>query len=103
MKKYIFHLNYKYSAKFLGIFDYQILLPLSIYAAILVILLYFLNLDFFVSFGTFIFFFLPPLLIFSIGINRQPTLSYFKALFRYAKNSKLYLFKNDCQNSQKKV
>lgn len=103
MKKYIFPLNYKYSAKFLGIIDYQVLLPLSVYAVIIIAILYIIKIDFFVCFGIFIFLFLPPFLILSIGVHNQPTLSYFRAVFRYYKNSKFYLFKNDCQTSQKNV
>ena len=40
MKKYIFPMNYTYSSKFLGILDYKTLLPLSIYASVLIFLLH---------------------------------------------------------------
>lgn len=93
MKKYIFPMNYTYSTKFLGILDYKTLLPLSIYAGILIFLLRLLQLDFFISFGIFIFLTLPPLLLFSLGINNQPAISYFRAIYYFSKNSKLYLFK----------
>lgn len=97
MQKYIFPLNYKYSSKFLGVFDYSTLLPLSIYAAILIGLFYLFKLDFFISFGLFIILVLPPFLLLSIGINNQPAISYVKAVYKFYKNSKLYLYKNDCQ------
>lgn len=103
MKKYIFPMNYTYSSKFLGILDYKTLLSLSIYAGILIFLLHLLNFDFFVSFGIFIFLTLPPLLLLSLGINNQPAISYFKAIYNFSKNSKFYLFKKDCQNSQKRL
>ena len=103
MKKYIFPMNYTYSSKFLGILDYKTLVPLSIYASVLIFLLHILKIDFFIAFGIFIFLTLPPLLLLSIGINNQPAISYFKAIYYFSKNSKLYLFKNDCQNSQKRL
>lgn len=103
MQKYIFPMNYKYSVKFLGILDYQTLLPLCIYASIILFILKFLALDFFLSFAIFIFLTIPPLLLFSIGINKQPALSYFKAIWNFSKKSKFYLFKKDCQNSQKRL
>jgi len=103
MKKYIFPMNYKYAPKLLGIFEYQILLPFAIYAGILLAILRIFQLDFFITFGIFIFLTIPPLLLFSIGINHQPATSYFLAIIRFSKKSKLYLFKNDCQNSQKRL
>lgn len=97
MQKYLFPLNYKYSSKFLGIIDYSTLLPISIYAAILIAILYLLKADFFISFAIFIILVLPPFLLLSLGINNQPTISYIKAVYKFYKNSKLYLYKNDCQ------
>ena len=63
MQKYIFPMNYKYSAKFLGIINYSTLLPLAIYANIIGIILYVLKIDFFLSFGIFIILVLPPFLL----------------------------------------
>ena len=97
MQKYIFPMNYKYSAKFLGIINYSTLLPLAIYANIIGIILYVLKIDFFLSFGIFIILVLPPFLLLSIGINNQPAISYVIAIYKFYKNSKLYLYKNDCQ------
>lgn len=97
MQKFIFPLNYKYSAKFLGIIEYKILLPLSIYTSFLIIILYLLKLDIFLSFGILAIFVIPPFLLLSIGINNQSPLSYILAVYKFNKNSKLYLYKNDCQ------
>ena len=97
MQIYIFPMNYKYSTKFLGIIDYSTLLPLSIYAALIIGLLYILKVDLFLAFGMFIMLVLPPLLILSIGIHNQPALSYIIAVYKFYKNSKLYLYKNHCQ------
>ena len=98
MKKFIFPLNYKYSAKFLGILDYSILLPLSLDAVVIVIIFYLLKLDFFIAFGLFIILVLPPFLLLSVGINNQPAISYVMSIYKFYKNSKLYLYKNHCQN-----
>lgn len=103
MKKYLFPFNYRYSSKFLGMIDYQTLLPLAIYAAVLGFLLHLFAIDFFLAFGIWIVLVLPPLLLLSIGINRQPAIPYLLAIFRFYQKNKLYLYKNDCQNSQKKV
>ena len=97
MQKYIFPMNYKYSAKFLGIITYSTLLPITIYATIVGIVLYLLKIDFFISFGIFIVLVLPPLLLLSMGVNNQPAISYVIAMYKFYKNSKLYLYKNDCQ------
>ena len=97
MNKYIFPLNYKYSSKFLGIIEYSTLLPISVYAAVLVAILYLLKIDFFISFGLIVVLVLPPLLLLSIGINNQPAISYVKSVYKFNKNSKLYLYKNNCK------
>ena len=95
MQKFIFPLNYKYSTKFLGIISYSILLPFSIYGALLITVFYIFKIDFFLSFGLFIILVLPPFLLLSVGINNQPALSYITAVYKFYKNSKLYLYKND--------
>ena len=97
MQKYIFPMNYKYSAKFLGIINYSTLLPLAIYGVIISIILYLLKIDFFMSFGIFIVLVLPPFLLLSMGVNNQSAISYVIAMYKFYKNSKLYLYKNDCQ------
>lgn len=99
MERYIFPMNYKFSAKFLGLIDYSTLLPFSIYAGSIIALLYFLKVDFFLSFGIVIILIIPPLLLLSIGINRQPAIPYVIAVYKFYKNNKFYLYKNDCQIS----
>ena len=97
MNKYIFPLNYKYSAKFLGIIEYSTLLPIVIYSAVLIFILYLFRIDFFISFCIFIVKVLPFLLLLSVGINNQSAISYVKAVYTFYKNSKLYLYKNNCK------
>lgn len=99
MEKFIFPMNYKFSAKFLGIIDYSTLLPFSIYTSIIIGLLYIFKIDFFLSFALVIILVVPPLLLLSIGINRQPAIPYILAVYKFHKKSKLYLYKNDCQIS----
>ena len=97
MNKFIFPLNYKYSSKFLGIIEYSTLLPISIYTVVIITRLYLLKIDFFISFGLVVIFALPPLLLLSIGINNQSAISYVKAVYKFNKNNKLYLYKNNCK------
>lgn len=103
MDKYIFPLNYQYSAKLFGIFDYKSLLPFSIYSALLLFLLSLFPIDFFLSAGIFIILALPPFLLLSTGIHNQPAIPYLLAVYHFHKNSKLYLYKNDCQIFENKV
>ena len=93
MSSYLFPLNYKYSAKFLGIIEYKVLLPISIYIGIIIFILYMFKVDFFVSFGIVILFGLPPILLLSMNVNGQSPVSYFKAVIKYyRKPQKLYIY-----------
>ncbi len=92
MDKYIFPLNYKYSAKFLGIIEYNILLPIMCIVSVVGFFLYIGKVDFFISAGIIIFLALPPLLILSIGINGQPAIPYFKSILIYSKRKKIYVY-----------
>jgi len=97
MDKFIFPMNYKYSTKFLGIIDYKTILPISIYACIIFLILYLLKIDIFFSFGIFIVLVLPPFLLLSFGINNQPAISYLLAIYKFHKSSNFYLYKKDCK------
>jgi len=92
MKDYFFPLNYKYSAKFLGIIEYNILLPICIFLAIIIFILHSLNVDFFISFGIIIILGLPPILLLSYGINGQPIISYIKAVIIFCIRKKIYIY-----------
>ncbi len=91
--KYYFPLNYKFSAKLFGIIEYKILVPISIYVAIIIALLYALNVDFFIGFGIVILFALPPILILSIGVNGQPAIPYFIAIIKFHISQKVFIYK----------
>ena len=91
--KYYFPLNYKYSAKFLGIIEYKILLPISIGVAFFIFIFYMLKVDFFVGAGIIVVLTLPTILFLSTGINGQPAIPYLKAILKFSKSKKLYIYK----------
>ena len=93
MEKYLFPTNYKFQAKFLGIIEYQYLLPIIIYIGIIIALLYVFKVDFFLSFGICIALGLPPILLLSVGVNGQPAVPYFMSIIKFKfKKQKLFLY-----------
>lgn len=103
MSKFNFPLNYKYSEKLLGIIEYKILLPLCIYAGFILLILSNISLTFFNSASIFTILFLPIFLLSINNINGEPIYSFIFAFVLFHTNSKVYLFKNDCKNSQKTI
>ena len=99
--KYKFPLNYKYQEKFLGIIEYRILLPIAIFVCFVIFVLYSFKVDFFVSFGIVIMISLPPVLILSMGINGQPAIPYIKAIIKFNRSKKVYMYQR-CINIDKK-
>ena len=95
MDKFYFPLNYKYSPKFMGIIEYKLLVPISIIVAVLIFIFYILKVDFFVGTGIIVTFSLPSIVILSTGINGQPALPYLKAVIKFSKKQKLYLYKKN--------
>ena len=94
MDKFIFPVNYKFQAKFLGVIEYRYLLPIAIYMGVLIAILYIFQVDFFLSFGICISLGLPPILLISVGINGQPAIPYFMSIIKFKfKRQKLYLYK----------
>lgn len=92
MDKFLFPLNYKYSAKFLGIIEYKTLLPIASVAVFVAFILYMLKLDFFISVGLIVFITLPPILLLSTGIKGQPAIPYFKAVISFSRHNKIYIY-----------
>ena len=91
--KYLFPMNYKFQAKFLGIIEYKYLLPIAIYIGILIAVLYICKVDFFLSFGICIALGLPPVILLSVGVNGQPAVPYFMSIIKFSlKKQKLYLY-----------
>ena len=92
MRTFFFPLNYKYSEKFLGIIEYKILLPISIYLAIIIFILHLLNVDLFVGISVVIVLGLPPLLLLSYGVNGQPIIPYLKAVILFKLKKNIYIY-----------
>ena len=92
-KKFFFPLNYDYSSKFLGIIEYKLLTPLSIYGAILFFILRALSFDFFIKAGIFIVLFFPLLLILNSRVYSEPFYSFIVAVYKHFLSSKIYLYK----------
>ena len=92
MKKYIFPTNYKYSSKFLGIIEYRVLLPISIYASIIFFILYLLKIEFFFGTGIFIVLVGTPLILLSIGIQGEQVVPFLISMYKFKKNAKIYLY-----------
>ena len=93
MKSYFFPLNYKYDAKLLGIIEYKVLLPISVFIGFVIFILYSLKIDFFISFGIVIVLSLPPILLLSYGINGQPSIPYIISIIRFKASQKTYIYR----------
>jgi hypothetical protein len=92
-KKFYFPLNYKFEPKLLGIIDYKSLLPVAIFSAFIIMLLYINQVDFFISFGIVIIITLPPILLLSAGINGQPAVPFIISVIKFLCSQKLYIYK----------
>lgn len=92
-QKYFFPLNYNYSGKLLGIIDYQLIFPISIYAFILFLILKTFSISIFIKIVIFIFFFLPITLLLNSRINSEPFYTFIVAITKHYIKSKIYLYK----------
>ena len=98
MDKYLFPLNYKYNAKFLGLIEYKILLPIMCIAGSFGFMLYMLKVDFFISAGIIVFLTLPPILLLSTGIKGQPAIPYIMAILSFSRRTKIYVYGHSKHN-----
>ena len=92
MRKFIIPTNFKYANKFLGIIEYRVLLPLTIYAGIIFFILYLLKLDFFFSIGIFIVLVGPPTILLSVGIQGENVFPYLMNIIKFKKSARVYLY-----------
>lgn len=92
MRKFIFPTNYKYANKFLGIIEYRVLLPLSIYASIIFGLLYLSGIEFFWGTGIFIVLVMPFVILFGVGIQGERVVPFLLNIYNFKKKSRVYLY-----------
>ena len=72
MKKYVFPFNYDQSNRIMGILEYKLILPLSLYGGILLILLSLFSLSIFTKIGIFTILFFPLALLLNTSIYGEP-------------------------------
>lgn len=92
-QKFIFPLNYDYSAKFLGIIEYKLLTPLVVYGIIIFLFLRFLELSFFTGLSIFTLLFLPIALLLNSRFYTEPFYKFFICILFHFIKSKIYLYK----------
>lgn len=93
MKKYIFPLNFDYLSKLFGIIEYKLLIPLILFAVLLILILSLFNLSFFAKFGIFISIFLPVFLLFNTEVNHEPFYIFIFCLISHYLKAGKYLIK----------
>lgn len=94
MKTYIFPLNYDYSNKFLGIFEYKILTPFCILGFILILLLSKTDFSIMTKINIFILGFIPIFFIFNIKIFNESLISFLFTVIKHLLFSCIYINKN---------
>lgn len=92
-QKFIFPLNYDYSAKFLGIIEYKLLTPLLIYGIAIFLLIRCFNLTFFTAVCIFIFMFFPIALLLNSRFYTEPFYTFFICILSHYIKGKIYLYK----------
>lgn len=92
-QKFIFPLNYDYSAKFLGIIEYKLLTPLLIHGILLFLALRYFDLTFFTALSIFIFLFFPIALLLNSRFYTEPFYTFFICILSHYAKSKIYLYK----------
>jgi hypothetical protein len=92
-QKFIFPLNYDYSAKFLGIIEYKLLTPLLIYGILIFLTLRCFELTFFTALCIFIFLFFPIALLLNSRFYTEPFYTFFVSIISHYIKSKIYLYK----------
>lgn len=94
MKKYIFPLNFDYSSKFLGLFEYKVLTPLCIFGVALAFFLFHLNISLLASINIFIIIFIPLFLLGNTTIFKEPLIKFLYCIVRHYVNAKVYTKKS---------
>lgn len=93
MKKYFFPLNFDYLTKLFGFFEYKLLLPLGIFAAILIFFISLFNFSILTNIGIFISVFLPIFLLFNTSVNHEPFYVFLYCLISHHNTTHKYIIK----------
>lgn len=83
MKTFLFPLNFDYSSKFLGIFEYKLLLPFCIVGFCLATLLSNLNVSFILIINIFITIYLPIFLIANSKVFGEPLIKFLICIIKH--------------------
>ena len=83
MKTYHFPLNFDYSSKFLGIFEYKILTPFCVFGFILAFVISKFNLSIIQSINTFILIYFPLFFVASTKIYGEPLFNFLICIIRH--------------------
>ena len=92
-QKFFFPLNYNYSSKLLGFIDYKLLVPLAIFAGIIILILNSFGLSFFLKTTLFVSIFLSVSLILNSPVYNEPFYIFIFAVFKHYVHRKIYLYK----------
>lgn len=91
MKTYIFPLNYDYSPKLFGIFEYKTLIPISIFGFIFFQILSLFQITLTTRLTIFITVFIPIFLLFNTKIHKEPLFHFILCIIKH------YLFSGTYQ------
>lgn len=91
MFTFIFPLNYDYSSKFLGIFEYKICFPFCIIAFILSFVLSKLEVQLMTSIYIYILGFLPCFLLANSTIQKEPLICFIFCIIKHFLFSAIYI------------
>ena len=83
MKTYIFPLNYDYSPKFLGVFEYKTLAPLAVLAFVFANILKLFQLSLTTKITIFITIFIPLFLLVNTKIHKEPLIHFIFCIIKH--------------------
>lgn len=93
MKKYIFPMNFDYSNKFLGLFEYKILLIFFVTGFLLAYFLSQLNISLLTSIYLFILVFIPSFLLANTTIFKEPLILFMFCIIKHYLKANIYIKK----------
>ena len=83
MKTYIFPLNFDYSPKLLGIFEYKTLVPLAIFAFIFSNILKLIPITLTTKITIFIVIFIPLFLLLNTKVHKEPLIHFIFCIIKH--------------------